>query len=203
MAKGQVGKKKRVNVGDISKNRGEPLTTIDTDDFMPLPFGVGADDKIKPLTDEQRASIECSLDGVSALNIPKPKSKKEEDELVRKFLSGLEKLLSKEDNWTFLLPLILSLNYCAKCLACSEECPIFVSSGRQDIYRPTYRSEVLRRIMKKYTYHGGSRFPKLTEGDIDLNWETIARIAELAYRCTICRRCAQSCTRGVDRLNNP
>ncbi|MFC1929321.1 (Fe-S)-binding protein [Chloroflexota bacterium] len=199
MAKGQVGKKKKkVSVGDISKNRGEPLAAIDTDNLMPLPLGVGADDQIKPLTDEQRASIECSLDGVSALNIPKPKSKAEEEELVGKFLSGLDKLLSKEDNWTFLLPLTLSLNYCAKCLACSEECPIYLSSGRQDIYRPTYRAEVLRRIIKKYAHHGGSRFSKLTEGDIDLNWETIARLAELSYRCTICRRCTQSCTRGVD-----
>ena len=55
---------------------------------MPLPFDVGADDQIKPLTDEQRANIECSLDGVSALNLPKPASKEEEDELVKKFLSG-------------------------------------------------------------------------------------------------------------------
>ncbi|MFC1964993.1 (Fe-S)-binding protein [Chloroflexota bacterium] len=199
MSKGQVGKKKKkVSVIEISKNRGEPLATIDTDDLMPLPLGVGADDQIKPLTDEQRASIECSLDGVSALNIPKPKSKAEEDELVRKFLGGLDKLLSKENNWTFLLPLTLSLNYCAKCLACSEECPIYLSSGRQDIYRPNYRAEVLRRIVKKYAHHGGSHFSKLTEGDIDINWETIARLAELSYRCTICRRCAQSCTRGVD-----
>ncbi|MFC2041281.1 (Fe-S)-binding protein [Chloroflexota bacterium] len=199
MVKERVKKKgKNISIGDISKNRGEQLAHIDTDDLMPLPFGVGADDQIKPMTEEQRASVECSLDGVSALNIPKPKNKEEEEALVNKFLDGLDKLLSKENNWTFLLPLLLSLNYCAKCLACCEECPVYLASGRQDIYRPSYRSEVLRRIIKKYARHGGSRFPKLSEGDIDLNWETIVRLAELAYRCTICRRCAQSCTRGVD-----
>jgi Fe-S oxidoreductase len=198
MAKEQVKRKKKVSISDIGKDRGKPLAHVGTDDLMPLPFGVGADDAIKPMSDEQKASVECSLDGISALNLPKPKSKAEEDELVKKFLNGLEKLLSKENNWTFLLPLTLSLNYCAKCLACSEECPVYVASGRQDIYRPAYRSEVLRRIIKKYSHHGGSRFSKLSEGDIDLNWETIARLAELSYRCTICRRCAQSCTRGVD-----
>ncbi|MFC1938269.1 (Fe-S)-binding protein [Chloroflexota bacterium] len=199
MVKEYVEKKnKKVSIGDISKNRGKQLAHTGTDDLMLLPFGVGADDKIEPMAEEQRASVECSLDGTSALNIPKPKNKAEEEELVRKFLNGIDKLLSKENNWTFLLPLTLSLNYCAKCMACSEECPIYLSSGRQDIYRPSYRAEVLRRIIKKYAHHGSARFPKLSEGDIELNWETIARLAELSYRCTICRRCAQSCTRGVD-----
>ena len=61
------------------------------------------------------------------------------------------------------------------------------------------RSEVLRRIKKKYlSGKGGRLLSKFTEGDIDLNWETIARLAELSYRCTICRRCTQACSRGVD-----
>ncbi|MFC2035650.1 (Fe-S)-binding protein [Chloroflexota bacterium] len=201
MAKEQVmktKKKKKIGIRDIGRNRGEQLAHINTEDLMPLPFGVGIDDQIESMTEQQKADIECSLDGTSALNIPKPKNKAEEEELVKKFLNGLEKLLTKENNWTFLLPLTLSLNYCGKCLACSEECPIYLSSGRQDIYRPNYRAEVLRRIIKKYSHHGGARFPRLSEGDIDLNWETIARLAELSFRCTICRRCTQSCTRGVD-----
>jgi hypothetical protein len=110
MAKEQVAKdqavkkKKKVKIGDISRNRGEQLVQVNTEDLMPLPFGVGADDRIKPMTEEQRASVECSLDGISALNIPKPKNKAEEDRLVKQVLHGLEKLLSKENNWTFLLP---------------------------------------------------------------------------------------------------
>jgi Fe-S oxidoreductase len=39
---------------------------------------------------------------------------------------------------------------------------------------------------------------KLTRSDIDLNFTVIARLAELAYRCTLCRRCAQVCPIGVD-----
>ena len=190
--------KKKVSVKDISRNPGKQLIDIATEDLMTLPLSIGGEDKIKPMSENQRNDYECSLDGISALNLPKPKSKAEEEELVKSFLNGIEKLLSEENNWTFLLPLTLSLNYCAKCLGCSEECPIYVSSGRQDIYRPSYRSEILRRIIKKYSHHGGSRFSRFSEGDIDLNWETIARLAESSYRCTICRRCAQSCTRGVD-----
>jgi Fe-S oxidoreductase len=35
-------------------------------------------------------------------------------------------------------------------------------------------------------------------GEIELNWTTVARLAELSYRCNLCRRCAQTCPIGVD-----
>ena len=56
----------------------------------------------------------------------------------------------------------------------------------------------MRRIIKKYIKKGGKIFSKLKGEEIDLNWPTIARLAELAYRCTLCRRCAQWCPLGVD-----
>ncbi len=31
-----------------------------------------------------------------------------------------------------------------------------------------------------------------------MNWETVARLGELAYRCNLCRRCAQTCPLGLD-----
>jgi Fe-S oxidoreductase len=193
-------KKKRIRINDISKNREEQLASITAEELMPLPCSCNkqSSSPIKQLTEGQKSRYECSLDGVSAVAIPKPSSKEEEDALVQAFLTGLRKLLSKEDNWTFLQPLLLSLDYCAKCLACSEECPVYLASGRQEIYRPTFRSEILRRIIKKYINKGGKAFSRFTEGEIELNWTTIARLAELSYRCTLCRRCAQACTRGVD-----
>jgi Fe-S oxidoreductase len=189
---------KRTKIQDISKNPDKPLADAAEFELMPIP-GIQEEGKgaVTPLTDEQKAACECCLDGVSAINLPKPKNKEEEDKLVAQFLSGLEKLLSKENNWTFLQPLKLSLDYCGKCLACSEACPVYLASGREEIYRPTYRSEVLRRLVKKYV-HGGSLLSRFQDGDIDLNWATVARLAELAYRCTICRRCTQTCNRGVD-----
>ena len=96
------------------------------------------------------------------------------------------------------MPLSLSLEYCAKCQTCSDACPIYVSSGKKEIYRPTFRAEVLRRIVNKYIRKQGKFSLKMTGNDIELNWKTVARLAELAYRCTLCRRCAQTCPIGVD-----
>ncbi len=194
-------KKRKVRVGDIGKDREKQLLEITAEALISLPPPYDEPDRdkpVNPLTEEQKSRYECSLDGVVAVGIPRPESQAEEDALMQSFLSGLRKLLSKKDNWTFLQPLMLSLEYCAKCQLCSEECPVYLASGRQEIYRPAYRSEVLRRIKKKYLDKGGKSFHRFTDGDIDLNWTTISRLAELAYRCTLCRRCAQSCTRGVD-----
>ena len=106
-------RKDPIKLNDISKNPGRPLAIVTPGDLMPLPApchdmnhpGTG------PLTEGQQQRYEHSFDGVVALAIPKPQSKAEEDELVAKFLSGLKKLFSKENNWTFLQPLTLSMEY--------------------------------------------------------------------------------------------
>jgi Fe-S oxidoreductase len=134
------------------------------------------------------------LDDTIAVNIPVPKSKEEEEQLVNSFLSGLRKTISAEDNWTFLEPLMISLEHCAKCQTCSEACHIYEESGRHPLYRPSYRSEILRRIYFKYIKKGST----WVHGDIDLNWKTVGRLIELSYRCNLCRRCAQTCPIGVD-----
>ncbi|HOO89270.1 MAG TPA: (Fe-S)-binding protein [Syntrophales bacterium] len=177
------------------------MADIEPEKLMPLPYPYDtpeAQPAIKRLTDDQKARYESDLDGFLALKIPKPETKEEEEQLVKKFLEGLKKLLSRENNWTFLMPLMMSLEYCAKCQTCNDACPVYVASGKQEIYRPTYRSEVLRKIINKYIKPGGKAFAKFTGNEIDLNWKTVARLAELAYRCTLCRRCAQACPIGVD-----
>ena len=130
--------------------------------------------------------------------LPKPKDKQEEEKLVARFLSGLKKLLSQDDNWLFWQPLMQTLDGCVRCQTCSEACPIYVSSGKQEIYRPTYRTELLRRLINKYIKKRGKVLSSLTGDDIELNWPTVARLAELAYRCTLCRRCSQTCPLGAD-----
>ncbi len=186
--------KRDIKLSDIARHPGEPLVDMAADGLMPLD-GVN-EVCIKALAEGRKAACECSLDGVSALGLPRPQSPEEEARLVESFKNGLKKLVSNNDNWAFLQPLTLSLDYCARCLACSEECPVYIASGRQEIYRPSYRSEILRRLIKKYAK--GNLLTRFGEGDIELNWEVIARLAELSYRCTLCRRCAQACTRGVD-----
>ncbi len=192
--------KNSVKIKDLGKPS-EQLVDISAEDLMPLPYPYDQPDSepsIKQLKDEQKQTYEASLDGILAVGLPKPQSKEEEEELVKKFLAGLKKLLTEENNWTFLQPLMLSLEYCAKCQTCNEACPVYVSSGKQDIYRPTFRSEILRKLVKKFVKKEGKLLSKFTGNDIELNWVTIARLAELAYRCTICRRCAQTCPIGID-----
>jgi len=193
-------KAKRIKVEDISKSSGQ-LTQLDPKNFMELPFPYNKPEEyppLKQLTEEVRGKFESDLDGHLAVKILKPESKEEEERLVNQFLDGLKKLLTKENNWTFLMPLTLSLEYCAKCQTCNDACPIYVASGKEDIYRPTFRAEVLRKIVNKYVKKQGQFLAKFSGNDIELNWKTVARLAELAYRCTLCRRCAQTCPVGVD-----
>jgi len=191
---------KRTKIKDIGKNGDKPLADVAGVDLMPLPYPCNDLDHpgTGKLTEEQHNKYETSLDGTIAVAIPKPQSKAEEDELVGRFITGLRKLFTRENNWTFLQPLELSMEYCVKCQTCTDACPMYEASGRQEIYKPTYRTEVLRRLYNKYVKGGNSFLSSLAGDDIDLNWTTIARLAESSYRCTLCRRCTQACPIGID-----
>ena len=178
----------------------EEGSPLDVNQLVPLPhpYEEWTDSPIPALSEDQRGRYEVGPDGISALRIPKPETEEEREKLVAKFLEGLAKLLSKEDNWTFLQPLMLSLENCMKCQTCNEACGIYSDSGRAEMYRPTFRGEVLRKIINRYVKPGGSILPKLRGNDIELTWDTLVTLAELSYRCTLCRRCAQACPIGVD-----
>ena len=179
----------------------EQLIKLELDQLMPLLPPYDKPGMEPSLTDPKPAWKEkycTSLDGYVALDtLTRPKSKEEEDEFVRKFLSGLEKIFSDANNGV-LEPLLLSFEYCAKCDTCSAACHIYEASGNNELYRPIYRSEVLRKIAKKYFTTSGKLLGGFVGADIDVNWETIARLGELAYRCNLCRRCAQTCPLGLD-----
>jgi Fe-S oxidoreductase len=191
----------RIQIRDISRESTEILSPIGPDDLFPLPAPY---DKLeeqpgwKELSEQAKARMGSTLDGVVASGIPNPETPEEEQKYVDQFVEGLKKILSKENNWTFLEPLLLSLEYCVGCQTCSDACHVFQASGEKEIYRPTYRSEVFRRLVKKYVRPGGKLLAPLTGANVDLNWPTIARLYELAYRCNLCRRCAQTCPIGVD-----
>ena len=164
--------KKRAHISEVSRQDGKPLVHLEPEHLMPLPAPLNDPAKapaFKPLSTQIVEKYECLLDDTCAVNVPKPKTKAEEDELVRKFLAGLEKLFQKENNWTFLQPLLLTMEHCAKCQTCSDACHIFEATGRNEIYRPTYRSEILRRLYFKYVKHGGL-ISLWQNGDIKLNW---------------------------------
>src|SRR4030043_7600 len=191
--------KKTIHIDDFSRPGGQ-VAEIDPAELLPLPPPYDKMEKppIRKLTDDQRKRMDASLDGGVAIGLAPPTSPEEEKAFIEKFRAGLEKLFSDQDNWTFLQPLVHTLEYCVKCQICSDACPVYVSSGRQEIYRPTMRPELLRRIVSTYIKKEHPLLRKLKASDIDLNWQTLARLAELAYRCTLCRRCAQLCLLGCD-----
>jgi Fe-S oxidoreductase len=177
--------------------RGEdPVTHLAPEDQVPLPppfDTLDAEPPFRPLSEDARKKF-VVLDDTIVVGIRKPQSKAEEDRLVAAFLSGLRKLFDARDNWPFLQPLVLSMEHCARCQTCSSACHIYEESGEHPLYRPSYRSEYLRRIYFKHI-KGGSAFAR---GDVELTWKGVSRLIELAYRCNLCRRCAQSCPIGVD-----
>ena len=185
---------------DLSKPDRQPVIHVDNEDLMPLPAPLdspASDRNWTPLPAQTRERYECDLDDTCAISLPRPKSPEEERELVAAFLAGLDKLFTPENNWTFLQPLILTMEHCARCQSCSEACHIFEASGGNELYRPAFRSEIVRRLYFKYVKKGGL-LSAWQHGDIQINWPLVARLAELAYRCNLCRRCAQTCPIGAD-----
>jgi ferredoxin len=184
------------SVKDIAKNPGEPLAQIVPTEQVPLPppfDDFNEEPKYAEISDKAREKY-VVLDDTIAVNIEKPKTKEEEEEFVQSFLRGLERCMNKEDNWTFLQPFEMSMEHCAHCQTCSDACHIYEESGENELYRPIYRSEILRRIYFKYI----KKESTAVHGDIEINFDTVARLIELAYRCNLCRRCAQTCPIGVD-----
>ena len=189
--------KDKTRVEDIGK-KGR-MVRLRLEDLMPLPPPYdkpGMEPEPTEPKEEWKDNYITDLDGYIGINVPvkKPETKEEEERMVKAFLEGLRKLFSRGDHWTFILPTLLTMDYCAKCNTCSDACNIYLASGKKEIYRPTYRVEVLRRIYKKYLK--GKR--EFVSGKVDLNWETISKLAELSYRCTLCRRCEQWCPIGIN-----
>lgn len=190
---------KNIKVKDLGKKT-DRVYNLDVKELpkLPYPYDDWEDPEVPPVKDIKAEGKDLSLDGILNVVVPIPESEEKKEELVAQFLNGVRKLLTKEDNWTFLKPFMLSMENCVKCNTCSEACPIYEMSGGAEIYRPLFRSDVLRRIIKKYISPGGKLTAPFTGSNIDLNWETVARLAQLAYRCNLCRRCAQTCPMGVD-----
>ena len=129
------------SVKTISKGD-EPLAHIEWQDQIPLPppyDKADSEPEFKALTDKARDEF-VVLDDTIALNLPRPDSPEAEEKLVNSFLEGFRKCLTVEDNWTFLQPLMMSLEHCAKCNTCGDACHIYQESGKNPVYRPTCRS---------------------------------------------------------------
>jgi Fe-S oxidoreductase len=190
-------RKKQVRFRDVARPGDEPLASLDVRGLL----------RLDPLEEQPvletpntrwLETYDFSLDGFSDFDLPKPTTPEEQERFVQGFFSGLEKLFDPQSNWTFLKALKLSMDYCLRCQTCSEACHVYLASGRQEIYRPTFRSEVLRKIYQKHFTRSGKWLGPLVGADVDPNFETVWRLLEMSYRCNICRRCAMVCSVGID-----
>ena len=182
----------------LSQGYAQPPCRLEQGELMPLPhYKPDLSAKADSIMCPDNSAKEGSPDGVSALGLSRPKSAQDEAEFVQRFINGLKKLFSPKYNWTFYQPLQLSIESCVHCHTCDDVCPVYVASGRKEIYRPNYRLEVLQELKKRYIdlkppdWLIRSKSPKLT-------WTLISQLAELTYRCTLCRRCTQACPMGVN-----
>ena len=120
--------KKKLKLSEMSREDGQRLVHLENNELMLLPAPLNDPAQLppfQPLSAQAAGRYECILDDTCAVFVPKPKSKEEEQALIGKFLAGLEKLFQRENNWTFLQPLILTMEHCAKCQTCSEACHIY------------------------------------------------------------------------------
>lgn len=190
---------KNLKPQDIARPSSDQLICLDK--LMPLPPPYdkpGMEPDMKPVKDAWKETYCTTVDGIVGNDrLLRPKTKEEEEEFIKKFLSGLDKLFLKDTNRGFLTPFLLSFEYCTKCDTCSEACHIFKASGEKEVYRPIFRSEGLRILYKRYK-KGGSLAAQFADGNAGINVEAVLRLGELAYRCNLCRRCAQACPLGLD-----
>lgn len=185
---------------DIAKDSGQ-LSVLDPRKLLPLPApydDVSSLPARKAMDAGVASHVDASLDGIVAVGIRRPQTPADEKQFVGAFVSGLNRLLNADDNWPFLRQLRLSLDHCARCQTCIDACPVYEASGYDEVYRPTFRSEVIRRLAKQYSADGNKTLAWLKGETIELNSATLCRLLESAYRCTLCRRCAQSCPMGID-----
>ncbi|MDR1603251.1 MAG: (Fe-S)-binding protein [Gracilibacteraceae bacterium] len=177
---------------------GEQLFGYDSLPPLPAPYDRQPEPEFAAVKAEWREKYCPGLDGCVAVDTMRPPvSDEEKKAFVEKFFQGLGKLFS-DANSGVRQPLELSFAYCAKCNTCSEACHIFRASGGQEPHRPIFRAEVLRKLYRSRFGRGGALGKALSASEIDASWETISRLGELAYRCNLCRRCAQVCPLGLD-----
>ena len=84
--------KKHLKLTDISKEGDVQLDEVNIDELIPLPPPYDKNEGLKQLTDDQKVRLVNNLDGFSALALPKPKDKAEENKYIGQFVAGLKKL---------------------------------------------------------------------------------------------------------------
>jgi len=115
------------------------------------------------------------------------------EERVVRFLETLQEILGAK---IYNLPLETYLGTCAKCNNCAEQCQVYEAS-RDPHDLPARRSDLLRKVYKKYFTTSGKLFGKLVGAEA-LSEEDIDNMVDAFYRCNMCRRCGVNCPLAID-----
>ena len=129
-------------------------------------------------------------------NLPRPQSAAEEQELVARFVAGIRRIFEGAGDPATKARLLRAMQHPVDCRSCAAACHVFQGSGRDELSRPGLRGSILRRLYHKHV-QGGGRFSTWWHGNVELDWARIERLAQMAYSCNLCGRCAQSCS-GAD-----
>lgn len=115
------------------------------------------------------------------------------DDRAEKFLAALDAIL-QNSNYHFLIELYAKTS--AKCGRCADSCQVYqTTKDPRDI--PCYRTNLLLDVYRQYISYNG-RFFNRRVLENSLSNEKIDEMAELFYRCTVCRRCTLDCPLGID-----
>jgi [DsrC]-trisulfide reductase subunit K len=90
----------------------------------------------------------------------------------------------------------LYLETCTRCGVCIEACHVYASTG-QVKHIAAHRSEIIRRLYKKYFKTRGKIWPSVGESK-ELTEIALEELFDAAYSCTGCRRCMVYCPFGID-----
>jgi Fe-S oxidoreductase len=88
------------------------------------------------------------------------------------------------------------MDMCVKCGTCASVCPVYYGKSEKR-YNPAERTDLIRRVYKKYCTPSGKFLGKLV-GAQDFDPVDIQKWSEIFYECTGCRRCATFCPFGID-----
>ncbi|MHC4695428.1 MAG: 4Fe-4S dicluster domain-containing protein [Planctomycetota bacterium] len=93
-------------------------------------------------------------------------------------------------------PLRMYMEMCAKCGTCASVCPVYFGKSEKR-YNPVERTDLIRRIYRKYNTTSGKLFGRLA-GAEDFDPADLKDWQSFFYECTGCRRCASYCPFGID-----
>ncbi len=86
------------------------------------------------------------------------------------------------------------LEGCVSCGLCGPHCPFYYADVK---YEPVNKAEEMRFIYRKEMTFAGKILGELVGAKLPRDKEDLERIREMAYRCTNCRYCYQTCPLGI------